>query len=617
MNARSEARVMNKINILSRSLPNATVLLILLTLLSIGTGILSVALINHDVLNYSAQSVLAAGVLTGVLVVLLPTLLTVVMVRSIKRYMKTKHILIIAMIGALSYCIFVSMASAVYVITSSYTLANAVVLVGDASIFAWWFFVSKVVLGQKKRAVGFSLIQPIINLFVYTAASGVIFTFSLSLTLLLIKLAGGIFVFLVVSYMILYLFERPIKRNLGFSGVDAFSEIVQNWLFDVDVSLTKPFGKSGVGKRTEVGTQTVVFKNKKQKIKAIMFVPQLHYGPVGTIGGSNFPYVLERYATARYNATTLIMHPAINEDNNPASSSQFGKVKEALDGSIADCGRLKEARVGFSSGRHNDASVSLISIGKVDIATFTRAPRITEDVSPEAATLFDTLLSRDGRKPILIDAHNSRFESAPHEELSGVKPGSRYMDDYKKAIESMGAPTATSKRLMVGAAHVEIFNALGMPVDLAPGNLNVVLFKFNGFKRAMLQFNANNMLPALRDSLLKHVRERYGIDAEVYTTDTHYVNSIQRNASNVLGRSTKYSELVGYVDNAMDIALSNTEPVEAYYKEGTIRNFYVWGPDVREKAIGVLNDVISVARVLVPVLIVGGFVAASWIIALI
>ena len=76
--------------------------------------------------------------------------------------------------------------------------------------------------------------------------------------------------------------DRPYKKNFGFYSFDAFSQLIQNWLFDANTAA--PFG-SKFGKPSNITTDTVVMKDLKGKIKAVFFAPDIHYGPAGTIGG--------------------------------------------------------------------------------------------------------------------------------------------------------------------------------------------------------------------------------------------------------------------------------------------------------------------------------------------
>jgi predicted neutral ceramidase superfamily lipid hydrolase len=113
------------------------------------------------------------------------------------------------------------------------------------------------------------------------------------------------------------------------------------------------------------------------------------------------------------------------------------------------------------------------------------------------------------------------------------------------------------------------------------------------------------------------VVDKYRIDAEVYTTDTHAVNSLEFNASNVLGRHTKYRKLVGVLDETIEKALSNVERVSVHHSRGEVKRFKVWGQNAMETIIATANSIFGITRLLVPIVVVIGFIVAAWVILII
>ncbi len=618
MDIKSNDSLINDLDIFSKRCPRAFTLSITLFIVSIIIGIIVVLPIHRGQVQRDALTALVQGPLVGIVAILLPTMLTAIMIKSIRRQMKVKHALLISMIGDSAYMLSLVISSVVYVFTGSFSISTLIVLIGDASAFGWWFFISKVVMGYKKSAAAFSLVQPTLNILLFIPASVMIFRYSTPLAVLLIKLYAGIFIFLIVSYMILYLFDMPLKKNLGFKGIDAFSQFVQSWLFEIDIGISNPLSGNTFGKPMDIDVSTVLFKRKDGTIKAIMYAPWIHYGPAGIIGGSDFPFMLERYSINRYKAPTIIMHSAVNEDYNPVSSTQFQRLVSHLNKGVAEAKPIGASAVSFLKSQSGKAKVTMLQFGKqFGITIFTRAPAVTEDISYESSVLFRNLLGDKTASQVLIDAHNSRYESANAEELLGIKHGTPYMYEFVNAIKRLQSPIHSTRKLRMGVASADAYSRLGSPTDMARGNVNVVAFSFNGFKYAMVHFNANNMLPAVRDKLISGIREKYGIEAEMFTTDTHAVNSLEKTASNVLGRDVNMAKLMKLVNEVVGNALSNIEPIDVSYSKDTIKRFHVWGPNVREKLMSVMGSVLDMARIIVPIIIVGGFVVAAWIISLV
>jgi predicted neutral ceramidase superfamily lipid hydrolase len=605
------------VDIFSKNLPGTPVLIFLLLSLSIIVGVSTVALMHYDLIAHDFQYIVINGALTGIFIIMMPALMTTVVIKAVKRMMALKHIIFILIISCLSYSVFILLGSLTYIVTKNTSLASAVIIVGDASIFGWWFFISKFVLDQKRRAAIVALTQPTLNILLYIPFSALAFTFNTPLNILLIKLYAGVAIFMVMSYLIIYMFERPVKKSLGISSVDTFSQMIQNWLFDINITIPiKGMNPSSKSNRVDVDTHTIVIKRKDGSIKSIFFLPEIHFGPTGCVGSSNFPYMLERYSSARYKANTVIMHGAVNEDLNCISSGQFAQVRAALDKGVKEAMPISGA-IRYSESSEGSSRIKLLSFGDVGLVTLTRAPRVTEDVAPEVAAVMKKLLNRSIKRPVIIDAHNSRYEAAGEGELEGVKLNSKYMDEYVGAINRLKPGSKSYRSVKLGSSSVELFHRLGRPTDLGPGPMLITLFRFNGQKRGMVYINANNMLPSFREAIVRHVKSKYKFEVEVYTTDTHVVNTLNMTASNVLGRATKIDALIGIVDEGMTKAIFEIEDVSISYSYGQMKKFAVWGPNSRERITAVMDSVISVARFAVPIIIVAGFLIAGWIVTLI
>lgn len=599
-------------SLFAKRLPGTTLLFGALVLMSLVVGMASVGLIHFRVLpTRTLDYVLVNGMLAGIIAILLPTVLTTFVIKAAKRRISTKHALFMSIIGAVSYSIFVLLGSLAYPFLGS-AIATIIVLLGAASLFALWFFMNRVVLGLRKRAVPLAFVQPTFNIVLFAAASRFIFRFDTPFNTLIEKLFAGMMVFLVVSYALLYMFDRPLKKRLGVKSTDMFSGMLQNWLFDVNTAMAM---KTKLGIKPDVRTDTIVLMRDDGSIKSVFFIPDIHYGPAGSLGASSFPYILESHINRKYKAMGFVMHTAATADRNPVSASQLGAVRKALNRGIKDATAAGES-LSYSAGRGGSAAVGNLTMGRVVISTFTRAPKVTEDISEESARLFERMLERKGRATILIDAHNSRFESAPKSELAGVRYNSKCMGEYVNAIKNL-KELHSSKRCMVGVSGVEIYNKLGMPRDLAPGKLNMAVFSFGAFKYAMLHFNSNNMLPSLRDEIISYVKGKYGVLAEVYTTDTHAVNSVDRPVENVLGRQTKFRMLKPLIDTGMESAIKDIGSVRVRYKRVYMKKFALWGPNVGDIMTDLMKSIIPTVRLLGPAAMVAGFLVAALVISLI
>lgn len=599
--------------IFTRSMPGTGALFALLIIASVVVGILITLLVHAPPLTL--RYILVVGLLTGIALIMLPTMLTILVMKAQAMNLRTKYLMFSPLVCAFSYSIFLLIGSAIYRFYHAPSLAIAVILVGNASIFSWWFFVNKLLFGRRRSAPILALVQPTLNVLMLAQYSMLIFNTGESLNILLIKLYLGIIVFSVVSYLILYTFDRQAKR-IGIDAFEAFSQMIRNWLYDANISM--PFGGKRFGVAENIRVDTLVVRGARGNTKAVFFIPEIHYGPAGTLAGSDFPHMLEDYAARRYKTQLFVLHGAADLSKNPISSSQYHIVRGALDKGVATAKKQQHATYAFESTASNSARITRLWLGGSNIITFTRAPRVTEDIAPDAALVFRSALDvKYGNTNVIVDAHNSRYETASKRELSGVRLNSTYMADYSAAIKKLSIKTATTPTIRAGFGKEELYLTLGGPEDLARGNLNVALFEIKNHRYAMVVFNSNNILPSLRNQIVRHIKNRYGADAEVYTTDTHAVNSVRLKEDNVLGRKVRYNELEPLLDSALDAARGSMERVEVHTSTEYMQNFMVWGPNVGRQLFDAADATFATARIVVPIIIAAGFIIATWAISII
>jgi predicted neutral ceramidase superfamily lipid hydrolase len=185
---------------------------------------------------------------------------------------------------------------------------------------------------------------------------------------------------------------------------------------------------------------------------------------------------------------------------------------------------------------------------------------------------------------------------------------------YAEAIERAKKNLKKDEEITFGASSFKIANMLKNPKDLGRGYTSIGVFGFGAKKFAMIYFDANNMLPKFREGILKHVKEKYNIEYELYTTDTHSVNSLALPWSNVLGRFTKVDEMIKVLDIIIDDAIKNMSSVRSIYSRFVMKDFVVWGNDAEKLITKISKDIIRIVKHVVPFIIAAGFVIAAWLI---
>ncbi len=590
-------------------IPNSKVQALLILFLGIFAGAVASLVVHYGAAG-SELDVALIGASSGILVISVPAFLTVLILRMTKRNMKMKHAMFAVFAISALYALFIIMDGVIYDILRNGVLSYVLLILINASIYGYWFMINRVAIGQKKVAIITSEIQPVLNILLYLPFGGYLLSIMVPINIALIKLFSGILVFLAMGYVILYLLDRPAKKNLYVSSVQLFSTMIGQWLYDLNAD-TKILGSGGVERDVKVDVLTI---SGKKGLKAVIVRPDIHYGPFGTVGGSIFTSLAGNQIVNRYGATPFIIHGAVNLDDNPISTRQVGTMSnriceyvEKLDGTRK---RIAHGSIGF--GRSGPCRAINIRINNLNLLTLSKAPNVTEDIDREVGLHFEKIANMDRYQTVLIDAHNSRFETAPKDDLRGIYKGSRYIEMYDKAIrDAVGAGSTAAMKF--GASHMKLSKALHN-ADLGSGYTSMGLFKFGRRRFGIIYVDANNILPGFRESVISHIKSKYGIDVELCSTDTHSVNSIALTARNSLGRYTNFVELEPLLDTMVERAAKNMESVKCARGSFQFKRFKVWGANAEELITKVGIDIINIGKYVVPFIIVAAFIIAGWII---
>ncbi len=597
----------------NKILPSPIILLAAIIAIGALTGVLAIG-IAHFGSNASYASVLLYGGSAGIFIVSLPAILTAAIIKVMKRNMLLKHVMFAVMVSSIGYAIFILIASTAYMLARSYVLTYIIVILANASLYGYWLIIGRFVISKRRSLSLSAVMQPIFNMLMYVPFGKYIVAITLPLSIAMVKMLAGMLVFLLVSYAFLYVVDKPMKSKLNVSSVEIFSIMVNQWLYNTGaIDLAEP----NFGTKTKLNVDLLLLRSGKS-YSAIFVKPGIHYGPFSGTGGAVATTYIGTALKKRYGAAPFVLHGAVNIEDNPISTAQvFGIANEIvkhINGLPEHA--FKDAFGGIGFGNEGTCKATSIAINDCSLITLTRAPNITEDISHRIGEDFEKIALDKGMHPIIIDAHNSRIESVSKEELRGVHEGSKYAEEYKRAIEK-SLEIGKRHRISFGSASVKTADLIGKQKDLGDGFTSAAVFDFGKRKFCIIYFDANNMLPSFRSAIIEHVKSKFHMDCEVCTSDTHSVNSLAFTASNVLGRYTSVKSMIEVVDSLLEVASSNTTNVKAAHLRFTIDNFMVWGEGVEDQIKKASTEIIKKVKHIVPVVITAGFIAAAWIIYMI
>ena len=593
--------------------PSSSVQAILLVILGAATGIISYAFI-HANSGIGIFQIFTYGSSIGVILFTLPSLITVISLKAMKKVLKLKHAFFAVLAISMVYAVFFLMNSMIFAFLHNYSLAYIILILSNTMIYGYWFMINKVVMYQKRIQLFTAAFQPILNIFFFVPMNRYLFDARVQLPVVLLKLWGGMIVFMFVGYYILYLMDKPAKKELKISGVEIISSMINQWLYDI-TNEGSMLNRSGIKRDIEI--DVMAFRNGSS-FKAVFINPGIHYGPFHDVGGGIAALHLGRKIKDGLGATPFIMHGAVSFEDNPISTKQVHTLSNTLSSELKalPSSSFKPATGSFSRGSSGICNALAFKINDFTLLSLTKAPFVTEDINKGVGIELKKYASKYFGNISLVDAHNSRTESASSDELRGIYEGSKYVGIYKNAIKNAAKKMPKDAPISLGVSTRMLGSSIKNK-DIGDGYSSIGIFAFGKKRFCMIYFDANNMLPNLRKEIISHVSTRFGIDSEVYTTDTHSVNTIALPASNVLGRETRSRELLPILDIMISEALSDMKPVKAAYHKITVKGFKVWGAGSEDTLKKVSREVIRNGKRKVPIIIAAGFIIAAWVIYLI
>ncbi|MGC8675940.1 MAG: DUF2070 family protein [Candidatus Micrarchaeia archaeon] len=589
-----------------------------LLLIGVAAGVLSIAIAHYGMPLLLDYRLLTIGAVIGIMSISMPALLTVLFIKAINWRMQLKHAMLSTTMIAMFYALAFVVVSVAFAASRSVAISYAILLASNAGIYGYWFVMGNVVMGIRKRGAALtSATQPVLDVLFFLPFSVYLLGVDFPLNITLLKLLIGMLIFLAAGYAFLYAVDRPTRKLLGSSGVKVMSSMLSYWLYNFSADTQLIGERAAVRRNAEVDVVAIKGKGNNDGGYAAVFVnPDMHFGPFANAGGSVATEYMGSRIVKAYGAAPFVLHSTVNIEDNPVGSSQvFSMAKKIFPGSHIGA-HFKPAMGSVSFGSQGKCRAIDIKLSDTRIILLSKAPYVTEDIARPVGMELKAFAERklhNGRV-LLVDAHNSRFESAPKDELKGVNEGSAYVEDYKKAIEKAIAGERNLK-LEMGFAYRRLGDLVGKHKDIGNGYTSVCVMRYGSTRFCLVYFDANNMLPGFRKEVIEHIRDKFNMQAELCTTDTHSINLLSEDAGNALGRHTKPIEVIPALDLLIGYAMGNMERVQCAHNHYTIENFEVWGPNASERIEQTGKEIRNIVKRVTPFIIIAAFVIAAWLVS--
>lgn len=526
------------------------------------------------VFDFTPKGFLVGGS-SGLILLSLPALISAALC-SRKKEMQLKSALYLALITTIVYSLFF--------VAAKFINWN-LLLLGNGIVFAIEMWVAIVFFRLKQSSVVLASLHPALNILFAIADQSIQLLTITTPELVLYKVIFSAFVFITVIYILIMIASAPIRKNFGVSGLQVLIYFISQWFYRRS-DLEDLFDEIGEEQETYIGALT--FEGKE---KHAIFVPCVHFGPFGELGGSDLP---ARISNAIPNS--IVLHGTVTHDMNPVSRTEANKV-------IEKCKKMLKIPVenkNFYLIKESKGNAKVLLLGfdgskNEGLFILSRAPKTTEDISLGLGMAIRNNALNKFNEAIIVDAHNAETG-----EFTTFNAGSKIGFEYLDAVDKV-KPIIKTKKCYFGFSKMEINEA-----SVGGAGVRVAILGNSKEKFALIVFDSNGVEPEMRERIISAIKEKYGIDSEILTTDQHS-NNVVEGVRNPLSQDIAIKTSLICVENA----LNNLEEVKVGFSVERM-TLKVFGPKNSITVIGTVNSIVAILKILAPFILLAAFALALY-----
>ncbi|MFH1056735.1 MAG: DUF2070 family protein [Candidatus Micrarchaeota archaeon] len=487
------------------------------------------------------------------------------------------------------------LAAVVYFIAMASGQVLTGIIVANALVVLLWFITSFITLNQGAKSLALSLLQPFFNIaFLWFWERFGFFESTLPLgspviAFLKILVSGGIL--LLGLWVVFYVINAPAKRNFGVSTVQAVALFFAQW-----TSGKKEFEQvlAEMGEAVETNIEGIVFANPRGKLKAIFLSPQVHFGPFGNLGGSEFPFLLGEKISSGAKTPCFVFHSTVNHDFNPIYSASHSLIAKTVLEEVKNSRRKSFAKTAcFIQGKSGSAGVAGFAFGQNAFLSLSRAPEGTEDIELSMGLALRNAALRNFSQAVVVDRHNSITDG-------GIfRVGSREYFEFENAVSQISPAVGRKFKMGVDENKLEGFSVEN---GIAKAGLKTAVFEMGGRKYAIVLIDGNNITPSFRAKALLALKGFGFAWADVFSTDSHSVNRLG-GVHNPVGKNLDQEKLAGEIRKSVGRASENLEECGARFYSRRI-SISVLGGRKQSELISTINSIVAIARILAPAILI-------------
>ncbi|MFX0003656.1 MAG: DUF2070 family protein [Candidatus Hodarchaeota archaeon] len=470
-------------------------------------------------------------------------------------------------------------------------------------IIAFVIYFSFTTAGRSGNII-LSLVQPITAILVYSLYSG--------------QFHIDFFIQAMIIFVIcVFFFAIPYRRGLfrvsniyqevtGIGGYAFIRAFILSMLTDGNDDLIEQFFDN-VGIESDIKIQYLLIRNiESKKIKGLLVIPNIHFGPFKTCGSSDLPeYIYKEFQNI---PGTTVYHTTNDHTLNLTTQGNVDKVVKRIKKDINEIINNEEIEwvsqiKDFTRKISNSAKLIGTLVKNVPIVFITRHPLPSDDIEQEVGDdIRKVALSNNYDEIVIIDSHNAIIGDEVLIKKNTIEAND-LIDVTKKFMESESVKKIQNTPILYGVAK-DSLGEFSENEGIGFGGMVVHLFKnaITKQKTVLVHFDGNNAYVDVRSTILNFLQNR-GIErGEITTSDSH---SVARQFSNrgysPIGDKIKVDFIIEKIEMLIQQAENDLEPVEFLYKD-SIEKVKIWGnPQYFNTIINTLRACIKVSQSLLTI----------------
>lgn len=475
-------------------------------------------------------------------------------------------------------------------------------------IVAFVIYFSFTTAGRRGNLV-LSLIQPVTAIVLYSVYTGRQFDIYFFIRAMIFFVACAL-LFAIPYRRGLFRVSKIYQQATGMLGYSFIRAFTLSMMTEGNDDLIESYFDA-VGLESNVKIQYLLIRSiKTKKIKGLLVIPNVHFGPFKTCGSSDLP---EHIYKEFYNIPgTTVYHTTNDHTQNLTTQGYVEIIIERIKQDITEIINNNDIRwireiKDFTRKISNSAKLIGTEVEKVPILFVTRHPLPSDDIEVEVGENIRNIANSNGYKEIIvIDSHNAIIGDEILIKSDTIE-AKDLIDVTKKYMESESVKKLQKVPMLYGVAKDQI-EEYSENEGIGVGGMVVHLFKnkHTDQKTVLIHFDGNNAYVEVRSNILNFL-QNMGIErGEITTSDSHTVaRQFSNRGYSPIGDKIKTDLILEKLEILIEKAEENLEPVEFYYKD-SYENVKIWGdPQYFNVIIDTLKECIRVSQSLLTISLIG------------